>query len=270
MIRMNNSSRKIILLTDAGLGLLIARAALPPVLTWLLNLGIRKIPGYQARVQRVNFHFAAPSLVVKGLSLAKSNGTKIEQLLEIKSVMVGGHLKAILTGSLIGHVRIVAPRLQLNLESSRRNGTPATNLDRDPKADPTQLPWQQKVKQFRPFRLTSAILTEGEIHLEGVEGQNGADIRIDQLNVSLANVTNSIKLATTMMAIVTCKARVLRTGSLQLRAQAYPLAPAPTFNLDFQTSNIDLTEVRTIIEKNIGVDVRRDCRPLRGGGSGRW
>src|SRR6202040_4330187 len=33
--------------------------------------------------------------------------------------------------------------------------------------------------------------------------------------------------------------------------------PAPTFNLDFQTSNIDLTEVRTIIEKNVEVDVRR-------------
>jgi hypothetical protein len=100
---MNNKSRKIVLLADSGVGLLIARAALAPVLTWLLNLGIRKIPGYRGRVQSVNIHFAAPSLIVRGLTLAKSNGTKTEQLLEIKSVIVGSHWRAILTGSLIGY-----------------------------------------------------------------------------------------------------------------------------------------------------------------------
>jgi membrane protein len=59
------------------------------------------------------------------------------------------------------------------------------------------------------------------------------------------------------MAKAHCNARVMASGNLELRAQAYPLAQVPTFNVDFQTSNIDLTEVRTIIEKNLEIAVRR-------------
>jgi hypothetical protein len=44
---MTYSSRKIVISADAGLAFLVARAALPVVLTWLANLGGRKIPGYQ-------------------------------------------------------------------------------------------------------------------------------------------------------------------------------------------------------------------------------
>jgi hypothetical protein len=43
------------ILADAGVGLLVARAALPIVLTWLTNLAIRKeLPGYRGKVQRVD------------------------------------------------------------------------------------------------------------------------------------------------------------------------------------------------------------------------
>jgi hypothetical protein len=93
------------------------------------------------------------------------------------------------------------------------------------------------------------MLTDGEVHLPGVAGQSEADLRIDRLNLYLDNVTNSTELAPTLMATATCNARVMATGSLEMRAQGYPLAQVPTFNVDFQTGNIDLTEVRSIIEK---------------------
>jgi hypothetical protein len=149
----------------------------------------------------------------------------------------------------------------LNLESFRQDGAPKTNPDCNPKAGPNQ-PWQEKVKQLPAFRLTSAMLTDGEVHLQGVAGQSEADIRIDRLNLYLDNVTNSTELAPTLMATATCNARVMATGSLEMRAQGYPLAQVPTFNVDFQTSNIDLTEVRSIIEKNIEIDVRRGIADL--------
>src|SRR5262249_54551794 len=44
---------------------------------------------------------------------------------------------------------------------------------------------------------------------------------------------------------------------LQLTGQGYPLANVPTFNADLSSSGIDLTAVRTVIEKVAGIDVRR-------------
>ena len=99
---MTYSSRKIVISADAGLAFLVARAALPVLLTWLANFGGRKIPGYQGGAQRVDIRFAGPSLVVNGLCLVKFNGSKTEQLLDISSVILGSHWKGILTGSLVG------------------------------------------------------------------------------------------------------------------------------------------------------------------------
>ena len=248
------------IVAGAGMGLLIARAALPTVLTWLANFGVRKIPGYRGRVQKVSIDFTAPSLVVQGLSLAKFNGSKPEQLLDISSVIVGSQWKRIFAGALVGYIRLDSPRLLLDLESIRRktgDGATKPNPDRNSQADKNQQPWQEKVKQLPAFRLTSAVLTDGEVHLQGIAGQNGADIRIDRLNLYLDNVTNSTELAPTLLAKASCNARVMATGNLELQAQGYPLAQVPTFNVDFQTSNIDLTEIRTIIEKNVEIDVRR-------------
>jgi membrane protein len=257
---MISSSRKIVILAGAGTGLLVARAALPTLLTWLANLGVRKIPGYRASVRRVSIDFTVPSLVVQGLSLAKFNGSKPEQLLDVTSVTIASEWKKILTGALVGYIRLDSPRLLFDLESIRReaeNGTNKPNTDSNSTAHNHQQPWQAKVKQLPAFRLSSAVVTDGEIHLHGVPGQNGADVRIDRLNLSLENITNSIKIAPTSMATAFCNARVMSTGNLELRAEGYPLAELPTFNADFQTSNLDLTEVRSLIEKNAEIAVRR-------------
>jgi len=59
---------------DMGVGLSVARVALPLVLTWLANLGARKVPGYHASVRRVSLDVMTPRLSVAGLSLVKLNG----------------------------------------------------------------------------------------------------------------------------------------------------------------------------------------------------
>jgi membrane protein len=234
--------------------------ALPALLTWLANLNVRKIPGYRGSVRRVSVHFAAPSLVVRDLSLAKFNGTKAQQLLHIRSLTVGSHWRKILTGAFVGYIRVDSPRLLLDLASlPQKARDSATKLAADPKLPISQnsQSWQERVKQFPGFRLSSAILTDGEIHLQGIAGQDAADIRIDRLNLRLENVTNSLKLAPSLMAKASCNARIMANGNLELRAEGYPLAVAPTFNIDFQTGNIDLMEFRTIIEKSVEIGVRR-------------
>jgi membrane protein len=257
---MNSRSRKIVVLAGAGTGLLVARAALPTVLKWLANLAVRKIPGYRASVRRVIIDFTVPSLVVQGLSIAKFNRSKPEQLLDFTSVIVASEWKKILTGALVGHIRIDSPRLLFDLECIRgeaEDGTNQPNRDGNSVAQDHQQPWQAKVKELPAFRLSSVVVTDGEVHLQGVPGQNGADVRIDRLNLSLENITNSIKIAPTLMATAYCKARVMSDGNLALRLEGYPLADLPTFNADFQTSNIDLTEVRSLIEKNAEIAVRQ-------------
>jgi len=110
--------------------------------------------------------------------------------------------------------------------------------------------------QLPRFKLSSAVLTDGEINVAGIPGEKGADVSIDRLNLWAENITNSTDLAPTLLAKLTTDARVLASGKFQLRAQGYPLAQVPTFDADLSSSDIDLSELRNIIEKAVGIDVR--------------
>lgn len=266
---MKFSSRKIETVVGSGLVLLVARAAMPSILTWLANLGVQKVPGYRGRIRRVSIDFSAPRLVAEGLSLAQSNGGGAKHFLTVGSIVVGSNWRDLITGSRVAYVRVNTPRLFVDLDqgavraANRNVGNPDNENHgrRDTKAnDP--LSWQNKVKRLPAFRISSAILSDGEAHLQGISGQDGADLRIDHVNLRLDNLTNSIKLAPSLMATARCAARVMANGNLVLRAQGYPLSRVPTFDLDFQTCNVDLTEVRGLIENHLQLDVNRGIADL--------
>ena len=58
------------------------------------------------------------------------------------------------------------------------------NQDRNPKANQNQRPWKENLKRLNAFRLTPALVTDGEVHL----GQNEIGVRIDRPNLSFDNV----------------------------------------------------------------------------------
>jgi len=45
------------------------------------------------------------------------------------------------------------------------------------------------------FRISTAALSGGEVRLLGIPGQNGTDIKVDRLNLSFDNLTNSLQRA---------------------------------------------------------------------------
>src|SRR3984893_14063368 len=248
-------SRKTSIVVTTAIALAAARAGLPALLTWLANVVVRKIPGIRGKVRRVQINFMALGLTVKDVSLTTLNGGAPEHLIQVETIAVNSEWKALLTGALVGSLRIDTPRLLFNAADGirRANGGKGKPEQQPEKAG---RPWQEKVMQLPRFKLLLALLTDGEIRVADLPGEKGAEVSIDRLNLRAENITNSTDLAPTLMARLTTDARVLASGKFQLQAQGYPLAKVPTFNADLSSSNIDLSELRNIIEKAIGIDVR--------------
>jgi membrane protein len=199
--------------------------------------------------------FSAPALAVKGLSLTKLNGTAPPHRIEVSSILVTSAWQSLLTGALVASIRVDSPRLFLGMDGTNHPDDP-------PKPRPTseravQGTWQEKVKQLYAFTISSVLLTDGAVRVLGVPGEIGAEIAIDHLNLRAQNITNSGDIARTLMAKLAVDARVLATGKLQLKAEGYPLAKVPTFDADFSSSGIDLTQLQSVIEKATEIDVRR-------------
>ena len=252
--KMKAPSRKTAIVVTAAIALAAARAGLPVLLTWLANVAVRKIPGIRGKVRRVQINFMVPGLTVKNVSLTTLNGGAPQHLIQVEAIAVNSEWKALLTGALVGSLRIDTPRLLFNAADGIRRANGKVKPEQQP--EKAGRPWQEKVMQLPRFKLSSALLTDGEIRVAGLPGEKGAEVSIDHLNLCAQNITNSTDLAPTLMARLTTDARVLASGKFQLQAQGYPLAKVPTFNADLSSSDIDLSKLRNIIEKAVGVDVR--------------
>jgi hypothetical protein len=108
---MSTHSRRTKNFVYAGVGLLVARAAFPLVLTRLANLGARRIPGYRARVRWVNLDVITPRLTVTGVSLVQLNGGNSPQ---IDPIVLGNRWIDLLRSSLTAYLRVDSPRVVLD------------------------------------------------------------------------------------------------------------------------------------------------------------
>jgi membrane protein len=263
---MKTSCRKTLIAVTAAVALAAARAGLPALLTWLANAAVRRVPGVRGRIRRVEINFIAPGIAAEDISLMMLNGGASAHKIEIGALVVNSAWKALLTGSLIASLHIDTPRLLFNT-----NGINFTNGNKgkrgigqdDGNDKPRELcgkagqPWQEKLAQLPRFKVTSAILTDGEVRVAGLPGEKGTEIFVDRLNLHAENITNSIELADTMMASLSVDACLLSSGKFHLQAQGYPLAESLTFNADLSCSDVDLTELRGVIETAVEIDVRR-------------
>jgi membrane protein len=254
---MNSDARKTAVVVTAIAVVGITKGVLPWVLTWLANWGIERVPRVSGRVRRVRINFMAPGLTIQDVSLTKQFFGEMGHRIEVRSITFATRWKALLTGTFVGSIEIGSPRLSLDFDGLQRgdNSRRKTGRVRDPVASQQQ--WQDKVQRLPGFKLSPIVLTNGEVRIRGIPGEQGAEIAIDNLNLRVENLTNRADLAPTLMTKISVDARVLTSGELELRAEGYPLAKVPTFNADFSTSKVDLTELRSIIEKAFEIDVRR-------------
>jgi membrane protein len=258
-------SRKAVLVLTLGIALTSGRACLPSLLTWLTNAILRKIPGLRGNVRGIAISFMRPGLAAEGISVTMLNGGSPGYRIEADRLSLSSDWKSLLSGALVASLHIDAPRVLLHADEIHhahgddgniQGQSPARDGDETNKPDyRSGAAWQQQLTQLPRFKVASVILSNGEIRVVGVPGENGGELSISGVNVRAENITNSIELAPTTMARLSADARILDSGKMQLQAQGYPLAAQPTFNVDLTSSDIDLRALRKIIEAAIEINV---------------
>jgi hypothetical protein len=94
---MKTPSKRTLLVMTAAVTVVIARAGLPALLTWLANTAVRKIPGIRGKVRRMELNFLAPGLTVNGLSVALLNGNAPGHRIEVGTVAIKSRWNALVS-----------------------------------------------------------------------------------------------------------------------------------------------------------------------------
>ena len=85
------------------------------VLTWLANIGLRRLRGVRGTVKWVRIKLMAPGIALRDLSQRNTDGRVGKQRIEVGSIAIDRQWRALATGKLLPSVRVESPRSFLDL-----------------------------------------------------------------------------------------------------------------------------------------------------------
>jgi len=104
-------------------------------------------------------------------------------------------------------------------------------------------PWTQKIKQLFPLKFNRFAVHNGTVHYRDFSSDPKVDIMIDNVLMVASNLTNSKKLSKTLIAEFQATGRPLGDGKAKCQMSLDPYADKPTFALNLQLDEINLTKL---------------------------
>lgn len=224
--------------------------------TRALSFALVRLPGIRGRVDAVDIRLIAGTFSARGLVLARASGHGVGPVVHIDHLTVRLNWKDLLRGVVVADVTLGAPQAFVDIAAlvSDRPPPRATESSRD--GNEERAPWQEQIRRAFPFDVNLAI-SGGGVRIANLPGQDGTDVRVDDIELSLGHLANTTRLSATVLARLQCQARIMSSGRLVLHAEGYPLAEQPTFDMDATLQGLNLAELKTVIREQAGVEVKR-------------
>jgi membrane protein len=249
-------SKSLWAVTGAGSAWLV----LPPLLRFLANRALRKLPGYSASIGGLSLNPVTATVSLRDVQVHYVSDGHRHSLAKIEKVTGHARWSDLLRGKLVCFVDIVQPEVNADIQALKNNRPPESDKAQ---ANPettngkNDVPWQAKVRALPPIRLEHVKIVDGQFRIRNAPGQDGAPLEFDEFDFAVRNLTNSSRVSSSMKATVQARARALGSGIVFVQAEGYPLAEAPTFNADLEIKKINLMALRPVIRNKLGSDIRR-------------
>jgi len=224
--------------------LVVFRAFLPSIVTGHVNRILGSIPGYSGRIDDVDIALIRGAYVIQGVRLDKLNGKVPVPFFSAKNVDLSIEWSALFNGSLVGEVEFVKPTVNF-----------VQGKDEQGSQDGGEADFAEKVKDLFPLKINRFDITDGEVHFRNFHTSPRVDIYLDSLFIHATNLTNSKKVAKTLVASIDASAKAMETGVLKAHLDIDPYTRYPTFNLDCQLEKLSLRQLNEFFRAYASVDV---------------
>ena len=225
--------------------LIALRAALPYIVKSYVNKTLAVIPGYPGHVDDVDMSLWRGAYVIKDLKIEKVEGNIPVPFFSVNIVDLSIEWTALFHGSLVGEIEFVHPKIsfvQGPTEKESQNGKGAN--------------FTETIKKLFPFRINRFDVLNGEVHFRNFHTDPKVDIHLDSLFLHAKNLTNSEHLSRVLPASIDAKGKVMHTGRLKGHLDIDAYAQKPTFKLDLQLEQVELTTLNSFFDGYASVDVK--------------
>lgn len=227
------------------LALLVAfRAALPYIVKSYVNKTLAGIPGHRGHVEDIDMSLWRGAYVIQDLIIEKVAGNIPVPFISAKTIDLSVEWSALLHRSLVGEIEFINPKIsfvQGPTEKESQNGKDANFIE--------------TVKKLFPVKINRFDVQNGEVHFRNFHTDPKVDIHLDSLFLHAKNLTNSERLSKVLPAFIDAKGKAMHTGKFKGHLDIDPYAQRPTFNLDMQLEQVELTALNSFFDGYASVDV---------------
>jgi hypothetical protein len=222
------------------------RIALPYIVKDYVNKTLSEIPEYSGRVGEVDINLIRGAYVIEEVALLKTDGKVPVPFFSAKRIDLSIQWGALFEGSIVGEIELDNPKINFVAGPSEKSSQKSVDDS-----------WTDKVKELFPLRINRFEIHNGEIHYRDFHSDPQVDIFLKNINASAENLTNSKDISKSLMATINATGNAMGSGKFRLHADINPFKKAPTFNLDAELKNIDLSKLNSFIKAYGKFDVER-------------
>jgi hypothetical protein len=231
--------------------LVIVRAALPWAIMSYVNRTLDKIPDYDGQIGDIDLNLLRGAYQIEDVNLLKSTGRVNEPFFRAANVDLSIQWRELLHGSLVGEAVLTQP--EINFVSGETKKTSQTSVDAS---------FMDRIQELFPVKINRVEVRDGSIHFKKPNGTPPIDIFIDEIELLATNLTNSARLNQELQASLTARGRPMKKGLLEIGLKMNPFRDEPTFDLNVELEDMDLTSVNNFFRHYAKVDVEKGSLDL--------
>ncbi len=226
--------------------LVTARLLLPHYVLKYVNRQLENMHGYTGHVEDIDIWLIRGAYIIKGMVIRETDTeSRIRNtpFFEARAIDLSLEWSALFHGRIAGKVKMEEPVLNF-----KRKKTDETSF----KADTAD--FRQLVRNIMPLTINRFRIVRGQIHYIDVYSSPKVDIRTTNIDVLALNLSNVQKKNVLLPSSIQATGKAYG-GEMNLNMKLDPLNKKPTFDLNLELKNCQLTQMNDFMNAYANVKV---------------
>jgi hypothetical protein len=226
--------------------LVAARLALPYWIKDYVNRELRTSPDYKGHIKTVTVHLWRGAYRVKDVEIYKTGGQVKEPFFAAKQLDLSVDWPELFHGAVVGSIVLDEPEVNFVVGPTSEQSQVGTNAS-----------WIGIVESLFPVKFNRVEVDGGQIHFVNHYSEPPVDMVLKDFSAVVTNLSNTRDLKTPLPAGLRATGATFGGGGISVNVKLDPMAPAPTFELTSQLTNVDLVSLNDFLKAYGKFDVDR-------------
>lgn len=229
--------------------LLIAfRLYLPTLVKNYTNKALNDIPGYYGSVEDVDLHLYRGATKVHGMQLFDSTSTTDKPLFGAKTIDASIEWSALFDGAIVAEIILIEPTV--NMVGAKKGSPEDEQFGED-------VDWTKQIQDIMPINVNRFEIKDGTVHYYDFTTQPKVDVRMDDMQMVVTNLRNTIDSETPLPSSVKMSAITMGGGRFSVDGNLNILKQIPDVDISMKLEKMDIPAINDFAKAYASMDIEK-------------